>query len=171
MASDSAEGNPLRPVTRFVADAMLARLARWLRALGFDTLFDPAIDDPQLVQLAERDQRWLLTRDRALVAQRRPSRSVLIAADAPLEQLREVVERCQPASPAALFTRCLVCNCLLQEVSRASAAPWLPERARTLPDPVRYCPRCQRHYWPGTHTWRMRERLARTLPEWFSERS
>ncbi|WP_136064032.1 Mut7-C RNAse domain-containing protein [Modicisalibacter radicis] len=169
MVIDSPEHSPERSTSRFFADAMLARLARWLRVLGFDTRFDPTIDDPQLVRLAERDQRWLLTRDRALVAQRRPSRCVLIVADAPLEQLREVVERCRPQAPAALFTRCLVCNSPLREVPREAAEPWLPERARSIPGPVRYCPHCQRHYWPGTHTWRMRERLSATLPEWFSE--
>ena len=38
---------------RFVADVMLGRLARWLRVLGFDTLyrsFDPVLDIAQMAQ-------------------------------------------------------------------------------------------------------------------------
>ena len=154
------------PVPRFLADAMLGRLARWLRVLDFDTVFDPAIDDPALVYLADTEGRVLLTRDRHLVKYLKPVRSVLVTRDAPLEQLRQVIDTCQLDSPPALFTRCMVCNTPLRHATENEAATLPPERARALSGPVQRCPGCLRVYWPGSHTWRMRETLQRALPDW-----
>lgn len=152
--------------TCFLADAMLGRLARWLRVLGFDTYFDPEIDDPQLVALAEAERSVLLTRDRHLVTHLRPARALLIIHDAPLAQLRQVIDTCRLDPPNVLFTRCLVCNTLLREATEAEAMDLRPAQARRLPGPVRRCPTCRRVYWPGSHTWRMRETLVEALSGW-----
>ena len=52
---------------------MLARLARWLRVLGWDTRLDPELPDPGIVALANAEGRILLTRDRHLLRELRPS--------------------------------------------------------------------------------------------------
>ena len=52
---------------QFIADAMLGRLARWLRFLGFDTLYYPDIPDSDLVRIAREQNRYILTRDSRLV--------------------------------------------------------------------------------------------------------
>lgn len=150
----------------FIADAMLGRLARWLRVLDFDTRFDPSIDDPDLVRLADGEGRILLTRDRHLVAYLQPVRSVLITHDEPLAQLRQVIEICQLVPPEALFVRCMLCNTPLRDATEEEATNLRPDRSRTLPGPVKRCPGCMRVYWPGTHTWRMRETLQAALPDW-----
>ncbi|HYR12237.1 MAG TPA: Mut7-C RNAse domain-containing protein [Longimicrobium sp.] len=153
---------------RFLADAMLGRLARWLRTLGFDTFYDPAVHDPGLVALAAAEGRVLLTRDRHLVEHLRPERALLIAEDTPLDQLREVVAACGLAPPAALFTRCPVCNTGLRPATQDEAATLVPEASRGLPGAVTRCPGCGRVYWEGSHTRRMREALSRALPGWVS---
>ncbi len=156
------------PRPRFLADAMLGRLARWLRVLGYDTRYDPLAPDETLVAWAAAEERVLLTRDRRLLRELRPAAAVEIRSDVPLEQLRQVVAALGllPPSPPELFTRCLVCNELLEPVPDEERARVLPERARTLPGPVRRCPCCARVYWQGSHARRMRGALARTLPEW-----
>jgi uncharacterized protein with PIN domain len=121
---------PAVPPTRFIADAMLARLARWLRALGHDTLYDPSLDDRALVDRANREDRILLTRDRHLLRDLRPRRAVEITHDAPLDQLAAVAGELALPAPNDLFRRCLVCNTPLDDVPPSEAAELVPPAAR-----------------------------------------
>lgn len=151
----------------FAVDAMLGRLARWLRVLGYDTSYDASLDDAVLVERADAQGRVLLTRDRHLLRELRPVHGHEVRQDEPLEQLRGVVEALQlAAGPRVLFTRCLLCNCELRELPAAEARPLLPPRVRDLPGPVRRCPCCERLYWNGSHVRRMQAALQRTFPHW-----
>jgi len=154
---------------RFLADTMLGRLARWLRVLGFDTRYEPALTDPALVALSRRDGRVLLTRDRRLLRDLRPELALEVTRDEPLAQLRDVIERLALRPPAELFTRCLLCNAPLDAVVHAEAMTLLPPAARQLPGPVRRCPTCGRVYWPGSHARRMRSALRDALPAWLPD--
>jgi uncharacterized protein with PIN domain len=151
---------------RFVADAMLGRLARWLRVLGYDTVYDATIHDPELVRLADAEARMLLTRDRHLLRELRPRWSFEVRQDDPLLQLQALVETLDLQPPPELFTRCLLCNALLLPVPDAVAAPLLPPGVVGMPGGVRQCPTCGRLYWGGSHVRRMRAALERVLPGW-----
>lgn len=152
--------------TRFLTDAMLGKLTRWLRVLGCDTLFNPAQDDCDLVAIADAENRVLLTRDRHLITFLRPAHGLLLANAEPLHQLVEVVERLQLPPPQALFTRCLVCNTTVHTATAAQARGKLPRGADVRPHCARYCPGCHRLYWEGSHTRRMRETLEQAIPGW-----
>jgi uncharacterized protein len=171
VAAASAGARPpgLNDTPRFAADAMLGRLARWLRVLGYDTAYDIAIADPVLVRLAEEEQRILLTRDRHLLQELRPARAHEVRQDDPLQQLRELVLALALPSPRELFTRCLLDNAVLQAMDEADALPLLPDGVRPLATSVRRCPACQRLYWDGSHVRRMRAALERALPGWLHE--
>ncbi|NPC58605.1 Mut7-C RNAse domain-containing protein [Caenimonas soli] len=152
---------------RFAADAMLGRLARWMRVLGFDTTYDAELADPDLVRLAKDEGRVLLTRDRHLLRELRPRLAHEIRQDAPLEQLRELVTALDLAAPAELFTRCMLCNTLLPPpLDEEAAERLLPPGVRGIPGPVRRCPVCGRIYWHGSHVRRMRDALERAVPGW-----
>lgn len=150
---------------RFLTDAMLGKLTRWLRVLGFDTTFNPAQHDRALVAIADDQHRTLLTRDRHLITFLQPERGLLIQVDRPLQQLRQVVEECTLSAPQELFTRCILCNTPLQK-----APPELIERvpaeASGKPETVLFCCHCRKLYWHGSHTERMREQLRQALPGW-----
>ena len=145
---------------------MLGRLARWLRVLGYDTWYDIAVADPVLVQLANEEDRVLLTRDRHLLAELRPPRAHEVRQDDPLDQLHDLVLALQLAAPEALFTRCLLDNTPLVTIPLDEARPLLPEGVRDWTGTVRRCPACGRLYWDGSHVRRMRAALERTLPGW-----
>jgi uncharacterized protein with PIN domain len=151
---------------RFAVDAMLGRLARWLRVLGYDAWYHAQVPDDELVDLAWRDDRILLTRDRHLLRELRPVRALEIRQDAPLAQLRDVVETLALAPPRELFTRCMLDNAPLVVVPDALAWPQLPEGVRGVASPVWQCPECGRFYWNGSHVRRMRHALERALPGW-----
>ena len=65
---------------KFIADSMLGDVARWLRMLGYDTLYSKSIKDHEILIIAERDDRVILTRDISLVrrARKRGLRAILI---------------------------------------------------------------------------------------------
>ena len=148
---------------------MLGRLARWLRVLGYDTIYDPALDDRAIVALANAEDRVVLTRDRRLLRDLRPARQLEIISERPLEQLGAVIDACALEPPTELFTRCLLCNTILDELPRDESRLLLPPKSRDLPGPIRRCPHCGRVYWLGSHARRMRETLDRALPLWFAE--
>ena len=145
---------------------MLGRLARWLRALGYDTSYDESLADPVLVREANAQQRILLTRDRHLLRELRPERALEIRQDDPLQQLHAVATGLALQPPTELFTRCLLCNAPLQLLDADQAQPLLPAGVRDVPGPVRRCPQCGRLYWEGSHVRRMRAALQRVLPGW-----
>jgi uncharacterized protein with PIN domain len=153
--------------TRFLADAMLGRLARWLRAVDADTLQLPLdSSDHDLVARAAAEERVLLTRDRHLLRELRPARALAIQSDAPLQQLAEVVHSFGLRAPAEFLTRCLLCNAPLDALPASEASLVVPPRSRDLPGAVRRCPACGRVYWRGSHVRRMEAALAAALPQW-----
>lgn len=143
---------------RLLADAMLGRLARWLRVLGYDTLYDARWTDDELVRLARAEGRLLLTRDVALA--RRPGvRTLLVRTEVVEAQVRQVAAELGVREEAA-FTRCPVCNDRLEEVPKSWAWGYVPPYTFCTQREFRLCPSCNRFYWRGTHWARMREALS-----------
>jgi uncharacterized protein with PIN domain len=152
---------------RFVVDAMLGRLARWLRAMGYDTLYPgPApgsAGDRRLLRMARTEARILVTRDRMLARLAEP-RSCLVRADRVDDQLREVVERLGLTPDGERWlSRCLLCNTPLEGRPREDVLGLVPDHVFATRSEFTECPRCARVYWPGSHTDRMLERLTRVV--------
>ncbi len=148
---------------RFLADAHLGGLARFLRMLGYDTLHSNALADAEIRRAAREEGRVVLTRDRELLKCADIGRGAYVRSLKPEAQLREVDERYRLAAAAKPFTRCLECNVGLLPVAKAEILSMLPPAvARTQENFVR-CPGCRRVYWPGSHYARMAEVLGRAL--------
>jgi uncharacterized protein with PIN domain len=138
---------------------MLGTLAKWLRILGYDTLFDPDIDDHQVVRLARAEDRLILTRDREL-ARRRGVRVLLIASEHLDDQIQQVLVDLD-LDPDRSFSRCPVCNEPLVAIDRETARSRVPAYVARTQRTFKSCPICQRVYWRGTHWQRINEQLTR----------
>lgn len=140
---------------------MLGRLARYLRFVGCDTAYVRGLQDDELVELARREGRVLLTRDRAL-SRRSPS-SFLVESPVLAEQWRSV-RRAWPSVPTEpSFLRCSLCNGSLEPRSAAEAreaGSTVPPSVRRGEGPLYACRACGHLYWEGSHTARIRERIA-----------
>jgi uncharacterized protein with PIN domain len=160
-SSGSGSAGP-SPAPALIADAMLGGLARWLRVLGLDVAYDPALDDAALVRLAAGEGRVILTRDRRLVLRRLARNHLLVASGEVGAQLRQVLAELAIApDPARLLSRCLRCNLPLVPLAAEQARERVPPYVASTRERFRECPRCGRVYWSATHVERMRERLAR----------
>jgi uncharacterized protein with PIN domain len=143
---------------RFVADVMLGKLARWLRALGLDTLYDRDAPDARLLGIALRERRHLLTRDAGLAARAGPV-ALLVRAASLEEQLREVTAR-YGVSVRAPLSRCLECNGELSRRSPGEIRERVPPYTFATQREFWECGGCRRVYWAGTHASRILARLA-----------
>lgn len=139
------------PATRFLLDVHLHRLAELLRLVGLDARYDADADDAHLAEAAVVDRRWLLTRDRRLLMRATVTHGYLVRADAPHEQLREVVARFGLGGALAPMTRCARCNAALEPVAKAEIAHRLEPGTRAAYDRFARCTGCDRLYWRGAH--------------------
>ncbi len=136
---------------RFVLDGHLGRVARYLRLVGFDSLYSNAWSDHELVSISTDQHRILLTRDVGLLKHGVVTHGYFVRATDPRQQLTEIVHRFHLADCVAPFTRCMQCNGLLQRVEKEEIVHRLPPRTRDHFDEYRICATCQRIYWQGSH--------------------
>ena len=145
---------------RFVADSMLGKLARWLRAVGIDVVYRPFADDHQVIAWARERQAIVLTRDTRM-PRPRDVRIMLVRDDHVEDQLRQVVaELPLDLDQARPLTRCTACNGLLQPATRDDVWERIPPFIYLTQERYALCPGCGRVYWEGTHVGRIRARLA-----------
>ena len=149
---------PLRD-PRFLADAHLGRLAGYLRMLGFDCRVAGPGDDRALAESAAREQRILLTRDRALLMRRRVSHGCYVRERQPRRQLEALVRRLDLCGLIRPFSRCIRCNGVLRPVALAQVRDRVPEGVARRCRDFLQCDRCGRVYWKGTHYRRMQEMI------------
>ena len=150
---------------RFMADAMLGKLTKWLRVMGLDVAYDPSVADDQLLRGAVQEGRILLTRDRRLLHRRGPTRRLLIESDYYHEQVRQVVQTFELKPAIRVFTRCLRCNTPLHPVVKTAIAGRVPPYVYATQTTFKRCMACDRIYWGGTHRDNMLRQLQVILGE------
>lgn len=153
---------PLRPPPptprRFVCDVHLGVLARLLRLAGFSTWWSRDADDAALAARAADEGRILLSRDRGLLKRRVVVHGQCPRSQDPDVQLEEVAARWDLAGRGAPFTRCAVCDGVLDDVAKAEVLDELPPRTRTDHHRFARCRDCGRIVWPGSHVDALRAR-------------
>ena len=139
---------------------MLGSLARWLRILGYDTIYYTDMDDELLRAEAEKTNRILVTRDTELYhrAEKNGDKTVLIQSDETLKQLKEIVTILK-IDVTPQNTRCPRCNGELTLVEKASVCDLVPSESFNAFDVFWRCSLCDAIYWRGSHWAQIQESL------------
>jgi uncharacterized protein with PIN domain len=155
---------PLRR-TRFVLDGHLGTLARYLRVLGFDTLYRNDYHDAELAKVSHDERRILLTRDVGLLKRSLVTHGCFLRETDPKQQLKEIVERLDLYRSIRPFRRCVNCNGLVRPVTRGALVGRVKPAVLKAFRRFRQCDDCGQVYWPGSHYDRMQALIDEVMAE------
>lgn len=151
-------GAPPEPPA-FVLDTHLGRLARDLRALGFDSRYANDRDDATLAETAATEARILLTRDVGLLKRSQVVFARFVRHDDPDEQIVDIGRHFELGPQLRPFSRCSHCNTPIETVDKAAIDHRLEPLTRRYYSHFRHCPGCDRLYWRGSHYQRLWQRI------------
>jgi len=139
---------------KFIADVMLGKLAKWLRIMGIDVIYNPTMSDQKLISLALKEKRIILTRDAKLleVLKNKSFENYLfISSNYLWEQLAQVIDHYHIDPLERAFTRCILCNQRLVKKKKEEIEDLVAPYVYSTQKEFSQCPQCYRVYWPGTH--------------------
>ena len=149
---------------RFIVDHNVAKLARSLRMMGYDTVVFDQPDDWQMVRIALAEDRIIITRDTGVMKRRVITsgklRALLVTSDNPAEQIQQVIDAFGLDDRRA-FTLCIECNETLVGIDAEKVKDRLPPYVFKTQSEFVECPVCHRVYWKGTHWQAMAKVLDR----------
>lgn len=141
---------PLR-LPKFVIDANLGRLTRYLRLLGFDCLYSNDYDDGTVAKISSEKHRIVLTRDRRLLQRKIITHGYFVREVTPKLQVKEVLKRFDLYRLTASFTRCTHCNGILERIEKHEIEHHLEPLTKKYYDSFLVCSDCKQIYWRGSH--------------------
>ncbi len=146
---------------KFLCDQMLGTLAKWLRICGFDTYYAKRhTKDKKLIDIAKKEDRVLITRDKELVynAKREQVKTIKIETKDLDEQLKIVLSKVD-IEKGLILSRCTICNGLLEKISKKNVKEKVPKMVFENNNDFLYCRRCDKIYWKGTHYKKMLDKI------------
>ena len=156
---------------KFIVDSNVGKLTKWLRIMGYDTVFFNGSNDSRMVAIALDEQRVILTRDTQIMKRRVITsgrlKAILIQSDESELQMHQVIKALHLDCQFKLFTLCLECNQPLMEKSKQQVKELVPPYVFQTHDQYMECPACHRIYWRGTH-W---QAMTKRLKKWSVEKS
>ena len=147
---------------RFIADGMLGKLTRWLRMLGHNVKYSNKLDDPELILIAKREGRVLLTRDLELYQKATAwgIQACYIDGVNEAEDLAKLAKRFGINLDIDMrISRCPKCNAQVKPVPKEKVAGKVEETTFSYFNEFWECPKCGQIYWQGAH-W---TRITKTL--------
>jgi uncharacterized protein with PIN domain len=139
---------------------MIGKLAKDLRMLGYDTVYYRGENAYPLIKFAREEGRVILTRNTKLTPRRPEDHIVRITEDKPSRQLRELIQRkIISLYEEPFFSRCLLCNILLDEIPREEVEGKVPDFIFYQKKEFSRCRQCSRIYWQGSHQDHMKKKI------------
>jgi uncharacterized protein with PIN domain len=155
----SLRNNGLRN-PKFVLDTHLGRLARYLRLLGFDTIYSNDFEDNEIIKISLDDNRIILTRDKGILKNNSVTHGYYIRSQKPKEQINEVIIRFHLESLVRPFTVCSLCNGKIVSVSKDSVTEHLKSLTKKHYNRFYMCSECKKIYWEGSHYKRIKNFIS-----------
>jgi len=142
---------------KFILDVHLGRLAKYLRIFGIDTLYENYYSDEEIVKIALKEGRVILTRDRGILKRRVVRYGYLVKSNESKEQLREIFLNFDLLPKIKPFFRCISCNGIVERVDKEEIIEELEPLTRKYYNEFFRCTMCKKIYWKGGHWERMEE--------------
>lgn len=136
---------------KFVADTMLEKLARWLRIIGCDVVFDSRMELKELINIANIQSRVFITRRRYMPEDIEIKKLHKLLSEDFEEQFRDIVETFRLDYQDKIFTRCTRCNQEVVKVSKDSVKDRVPAMSWSGFNDFYECPSCKKVFWKGAH--------------------
>ncbi len=153
---------PLRtPVV--ILDVHLGKLAKLMRLLGFDTLYENHYDDIQIVEIAICEKRTILTRDTGLLKRKEVTRGYFVRNVYAEKQLKEIILRFDLRHLIKPFSRCLICNNLLKPIPKKDILSRIPMKVRLSQNDFFICDICNKIYWKGDTSLKWERTISRVI--------
>lgn len=141
--------------SRFIVDAMLGKLAKKLRLLGYDSLYSSSIEDENLLQIAQKENRIIITKDLQLIhkAKKYQIANIQITKDKEIEQLVQINENVNlgKCTISDSNSRCPICNGELKYTEKKDISKKVPIGVFENTNDFWTCGNCGKIYWEGTH--------------------
>ena len=132
---------------RFMADHMVGKTCKWMRIMGYDTLYPQCKSDTEILRKCIEEDRILLTRDYEFY--RRYSKSIFLDSPDFKLQIKQIAGMFPPKRNL-FFSRCPMCNSLLEGINSDVMPPEF-SAVKLRFSTVKYCKYCNKYYWNGTH--------------------
>ncbi|RJS76731.1 hypothetical protein CW667_04940 [Candidatus Bathyarchaeota archaeon] len=147
---------------KFIADGMLGKLTRWLRILGHNVKYSNRLDDNQLLTIAKKERRILLTRDLELYQQATAKgvNAFYFEGTDEAERLAQLAKRFGIKLEVDMtISRCPKCNTRVKPIEKEKIADKVEKSTFTYYNEFWQCPKCEQIYWQGAHWTRIRKTL------------
>ncbi len=141
---------------------MLGKLTRWLRMLGHDIEYSNKLDDAQLIAIAKKERRILLTRDLELYQQATAKgvNAFYLEGKTEAEKLAHIAKRFNIKLDIDMATsRCTKCNSRVKPTSKEKVGDKVKKSTFSNYNEFWECPKCGQIYWQGAHWTKIRKTL------------
>jgi len=153
---------PLREA-KFILDVHLGKLARLVRMLGFDCIYETDLEDKTIIKIAKKEKRIILTRDKGLLKDKTITHGHWVRETEPKKQLKEILSLYDLFKKVEPFTRCMECNGRIVETDKSSILDKLPPKTKDYFEIFYICTQCKNIYWEGSHYENMKEFIKTIL--------
>ena len=145
----------------FATDRTLGKLAKWLRLLGFDTIYEKDVSSNRFYEHLD-ETRVLLTRTGKIRQRFAARRMIFIEANDLFEQLAQVVDDLAITfNDIRPFSRCIECNTPIVNIGKETVYGLVPDYIWQSHDEFHRCRQCERIYWAGSHVEKSMEKIER----------